>query len=118
MSPEQAAGQSVDARADVYALGVIAYELLSGELPLDVRGLTLAAAARVVLEDEPRPLARLRPDLHGDLSTIVAKALAKEPAERYASARALTDDHGRHLERRGAAQAASPWGCRVGPPRA
>jgi WD40 repeat protein len=101
MAPEQLDGAATaDARTDVYALGVIAYELLSGELPLDVRSLTVAAAARVVAEDEPRPLGRVRAELKGDLETIVAKALAKEPSERYPSARALADDLGRHLEDR------------------
>jgi len=94
MSPEQVAGDPtrVDVRTDVYALGVIAYELLSGRRPHDLGELSLPSAARVIQQDEPEPLGRLVPGLDRDLVTIVHKALEKEPNRRYASVADLRND--------------------------
>ena len=99
MSPEQARGDShaVDFRADVYALGVLLYELLAGALPIEVRELPIPQAARAVLEDEPRSLTLHDASLRGDVATIVHKAIEKEPERRYASAAALADDLRRFL---------------------
>ncbi|MEL6427985.1 MAG: serine/threonine-protein kinase [Planctomycetota bacterium] len=99
MSPEQVRGDpsAVDARADVYALGAIAYQLLAGALPLDVRGVSLAEAARVITDDEPAPLGTVDTRLAGDVEWIVARALEKDPAHRYAAAEALGEDLRRHL---------------------
>lgn len=100
MSPEQAAGETsgIDALCDVYALGVIGYELLTGKLPLDVRGKPLPAAVRTIVEQEPSRLSRVDTSLRGDLETIIAKAMAKEKRQRYPSAGALADDVRRYLE--------------------
>ncbi|MBK8976809.1 MAG: serine/threonine protein kinase [Planctomycetes bacterium] len=99
MSPEQAEGRSdeVDVRTDVYALGVVAYELLSGALPLDVTSDALATGLRRVIEEEPTPLGRRDRQLAGDLETVVATALRKDPEHRYASMQAFADDLRRYL---------------------
>lgn len=99
MSPEQAAGDpaAVDARADIYALGALGYELLSGELPLAVRDKPLVEALRLIQHDEPRALGTLNRRLRGDLETVLAAALEKDPARRYPSAAALAGDLRRAL---------------------
>jgi WD40 repeat protein/predicted Ser/Thr protein kinase len=95
MSPGQLdPGAGPDVRSDVYALGVILYELLSGRLPYEVRGATLDDAARIVRENEPAPLDRA---FRGDLDAIVRRAMARDPEARYASAEALAADVRRHL---------------------
>jgi tRNA A-37 threonylcarbamoyl transferase component Bud32/tetratricopeptide (TPR) repeat protein len=94
MSPEQLAHGSAaaDARSDVWSLGVTAYEVLTGTLPLPLGGKNLAEAARVLRDDEPVRLDKLVPALRGDVATIVHKALAKDPARRYADAGELAAD--------------------------
>ncbi|MBK9063908.1 MAG: serine/threonine protein kinase [Acidobacteria bacterium] len=95
MSPEQTRGDSrdIDLRSDVYSLGVVLYELLSGKLPYNTRGMSVVQAIRVICMEPPKPL-----DLDADLQTIVMKALEKEPDGRYQSAAALAEDVERYLE--------------------
>jgi len=99
MSPEQVEGSAVglDRRSDVYSLGVITYELVSGVLPHDLSAVPLTAAARIIKETDPRPLGSFDRSLRGDLQTIVAKALEKDAARRYASTAELADDLERFL---------------------
>ncbi len=102
MSPEQLLGDSrhIDTRADVYALGVILFELLTGQLPIHIKTMNVAQAAVAVRDQEPRHLASLAPELWGDLDAIIAKALDKSPDRRYPSAAALAQDLQNHLENR------------------
>lgn len=102
MAPEQLAGtpDAITVRSDVYALGVMLYQLLSGRLPHEVAGLPIAAAVHVLTHQPAAPLARFDPRLRGDLATIVGKAMARDPARRYATAADLAADIRRHLEHR------------------
>jgi hypothetical protein len=98
MSPEQVLGDSkqLDARSDVYALGVVLYELLAGKLPYQI-GEELYDAARTIREEDPTPLSTISRAYRGDLETIVLKALEKDKTRRYTSAAALADDIRRFL---------------------
>jgi WD40 repeat protein len=98
MSPEQVTAPSkVDGRSDVYSLGVVLYEALTGERPF--RGLPHLVLHQVV-HDEPRPPRKLNDAMPRDLETITLKCLAKEPARRYQTAGELAEDLQRWLEGR------------------
>lgn len=102
MAPEQLEADlsKLSARADVYAIGALSYQLLSGAMPHDLSGLSLPAATRALSDNDPTPLARRDKRFRGDVDTIIGKALEKDPARRYASAAELAADLRAHLEHR------------------
>ena len=90
MSPEQAAGdRNVDARSDIYALGAVTYEMLAGEPP--VSGASAHAVIAKLMTENPTSLRVLRPTVPAAVDTAVMRALAKAPAERFATAREFAD---------------------------
>lgn len=90
MSPEQLSGQPIDGRSDLYSLGVTLFQLLTGQLPY--RSDSMAALMRAIGREPPTPLAELRPDLPPALGDVVALALQKHPATRYASGQQMAED--------------------------
>ncbi len=90
MSPEQVRAENLDGRSDVFGLGAMLYEMLSGHRPFAEK--TSAATASAILTRDPAPLSTLRPDLPAELDRIVTKCLRKNPAERYQSAADLLID--------------------------
>ena len=90
-SPEQAAGEpgDVDQRSDVYALGVMLYELLAGRLPYDIKGRPLLEAIRIIHSEHPTPVRSLNDAVPPRISAIVDACLEKEPERRFADAAAL-----------------------------
>ena len=83
MAPEQMTASSVDGRADLYALGVSFYQLLTGKLPFDAD--SLGNLAYKITNEKHRPVKEARPDLPASATRIVNKALQKKPEKRYAS---------------------------------
>ena len=83
MAPEQVAGKRVDERADIYALGIILYELFTGRVPFS--GDSAIAVGFMQMKDPPRPPREINPQLPEEIETVILKCLEKEPAARYAS---------------------------------
>ena len=102
MSPEQIRGKPLDARSDVYALGIVAFEMFTGKLPFQGRNAQEMMIAR--LRGQPIPLRQLRPDLPAHLDRALARAMAPTPDARFATA----------LEFAGALVASSPDGGLLG----
>jgi len=99
MSPEQcdADPELIDTRSDVYALGVILFQLLSGKLPYNLRKRAIHEAVRVIKEERPLSMKTINVTLKGDIDTITMKALEKDRTHRYQSAAELGNDVHRYL---------------------
>ena len=135
-SPEQVRGESITTATDVYSLGVVLYQLLTGRSPYNATTQTPHEYARAICEQEPqRPstvllrsasskdpvhpesgqsAARLRRRLRGDLDTIVLRAMHKDPQRRYASVEQFSEDIRRHLEGRPVTARRDSWTYRAG----
>ncbi|MDZ4754432.1 MAG: serine/threonine-protein kinase [Phycisphaerae bacterium] len=100
MSPEQVSGDpsKIDARTDVYALGALTHELLTGKPLVDSRQRTVSEVVRIIQDVEPPSLSSINRTFRGDLDTIVAKAIDKDPSRRYDDATSFAADVRRYLQ--------------------
>jgi dienelactone hydrolase len=96
MSPEQALGQEMDHRTDLWSLGVVFFEMLTGRVPFP--GEREASVLYSIVHEQPQPLKSLKPDVPSDLEQIVRRALEKKPESRYASAEEMLKDLERYQE--------------------
>lgn len=118
-APEQVAGAAITTSTDVFAAGVVLYELLTGRLPWLSAPTSVAGLAHAVLYDEPMPASQatanrqLRRQLAGDIDTVLQKALQKDPAERYASVERLSEDLRRVLTHQPILARPTPWLLRL-----
>jgi hypothetical protein len=106
MSPEQARGEAVDHRSDLFSLGSVLYAMCTGRPPF--RASSLMAVMRRVCEDTPRPVREVNPDISGWLEAVIARLHAKDPAARYQSAAEVAGVLGQHLARLQQAAVAPP----------
>jgi eukaryotic-like serine/threonine-protein kinase len=90
MSPEQVKGKPVDGRTDIFSLGVVLYEMLTGEKPFP--GQSITTVIYKIVNEDPIPPRQLNPSIHPGLNEIVLRALAKEPEQRYQSCREMLED--------------------------
>jgi serine/threonine protein kinase len=90
MSPEQVKGRQIDGRSDIFALGVVLYELVTGEKPFG--GQNITTVIYKIINENPIPPRELDATIHPGLSYVIQKALAKNPEERYQTCRELADD--------------------------
>ncbi len=90
MSPEQAEGRVVDARSDLFSLGILLFEMATGERPFT--GDTTMSVISAILKDSPRSISAIRPDVPRELARIIKRALQKDPEQRYQTAKDLRND--------------------------
>ena len=90
MSPEQAEGRPIDSRSDLFSLGIVLFEMATGQRPFT--GETNMSIISAILKDTPKPISSIRPDVPRELARIIKRALQKDPEQRYQTAKDLRND--------------------------